>query len=223
MQPRGRRQNSPALPWAFAIVLEGGVQLDGNRLRVTVRLIENRDGTSPLGRTVRRDAWRAFILQDVVTSAIVSRLIGRIENDRLRSLATKDRSDWEAEDYWFKGREALRRVDFRSLARARHYFRRALEKSPDFARAHAGLAMTEIRGQSYFNWQPALALGKGAFRHALRAVQLDANDHQTHCILGLHLLDPPRLRRGAAAPGQSPHPQPQRCPDTCPYLHRHGC
>lgn len=168
--------------------LEGGLQLAGGRLRVTARLVENAGGRHVWAERFEEDRGDLFALQDEVTRRIVSTLVGRIEGERLREVRGKSPRDWEAQDFWLKGRQALRQVDFRSIARARHYFQRAIEKEPDFARAHAGLAMTEIRGQSYFNWQPASGLGTSAYRHALKAVEIDPADHQTHCILGFTYL-----------------------------------
>jgi DNA-binding SARP family transcriptional activator len=168
--------------------LEGGLQLAGERLRVTARLVENDGGRHLWAERFEEDHGDIFALQDEVTRRIVSTLVGRIEGERLREVQGKSPLDWEAQDFWLKGREALRRVDFRSIARARHYFQRAIEKEADFARAYSGLAMTEIRGWSYFNWQPAAKLGASAYRYARKAVQLDADDHQTHCILGFTYL-----------------------------------
>jgi DNA-binding SARP family transcriptional activator/cytochrome c-type biogenesis protein CcmH/NrfG len=168
--------------------LEGGLQLAGNRLRLTARLIEAESGRHLWAERFERGRGGLFELQDELTRRIVASLVERIEGERLEHLRAKPPADWQAEDFWLKGRAALRRIDFRSVARARHYFRRALELEPDFAPAHAGLAMTEMRRWSYFNWQPRVALSRDAYRHARRAVELDGADHRTQCILGFTYL-----------------------------------
>jgi TolB-like protein len=168
--------------------LEGGLQLAADGLRVTARLIETASGRHLWAERFEQGRSGLFQVQDELTRRIVATLVGRIEDRDLEGLRGKPSADWQAQDFWLKGRAALRRIDFRSVARARHYFRRALELDPSFAPAHAGLAMTEMRRWSYFNWQPSAALSRKAYRHARKAVDLDDGDHRTQCILGFTYL-----------------------------------
>lgn len=169
--------------------LEGSVQLADDRLRVTARLTETETGRHVWADRVELDGGGLFEVQDELTRRIVATLVGRLEGERLERLRRLPPADWQAQDFWLRGRAALRRIDFRSVARARHYFRRALELEPNFAPAHAGLAMTEMHRWSYFNWQPSIALTRKAYRHARRAAELDATDHGAQCILGFtHLV-----------------------------------
>ena len=146
--------------------LEGGLQLADDRLRVTARLIETESGRHLWAEQFEQGRGDLFELQDEVTRRIVATLVGRIEGERLERLRAKQPADWQAQDFWLQGRAALRRINFRSVVRARHYFRRALELDPGFAPAHAGLAITEMRRWSYFNWQPSAALSLEAYRCA---------------------------------------------------------
>lgn len=175
--------------------LEGGVQLARDRLRVTARLIEAESGRHLWAEQFEHRRGDFFELQDEVTRRIVATLVGRIEGERLGCLRGTPPADWKAQDFWLQGRAALHYISFRSVARARRYFHRALELEPNFAPAHAGLAVTEMRRWSYFNWQPSAALSHKAFRHARRAVELDSTDHRSQCILGFTCL----LRRDFAA------------------------
>lgn len=175
--------------------LEGGLQLADEGLRVTARLIETKSGRHLWAERFEQSRSGLLALQDELTRRIVATLVGRIEGERLECLRAKPSADWQAQDFWLKGRAALRRIDFRSVARARHYFHRALALEPNFAPAHAGLAMTEMRRWSYFNWQPSAALSLEAYRHARKAVRLDSADHRTQCILGFTYL----VRRDFAA------------------------
>ena len=175
--------------------LEGGLQLADDRLRVTARLIETESGRHLWAEQFEQGRGDLFELQDEVTRRIVATLVGRIEGERLERLRAKQPADWQAQDFWLQGRAALRRINFRSVVRARHYFRRALELDPGFAPAHAGLAITEMRRWSYFNWQPSAALSLEAYRHARKAAQLDGADHRSQCILGFTYL----LRRDFSA------------------------
>jgi DNA-binding SARP family transcriptional activator len=168
--------------------LEGSVQLVEDRLRATARLIETETGRHVWADRVELNGGNLFEVQEELTRRIVATLVGRLEGERLECLRRLPPADWQAQDFWLKGRAALRRIDFRSVARARHYFRRALELEPNFAPAHAGLAMTEMHRWSYFNWQPSIALTRKAYRHARRAAELDATDHRAQCILGFTYL-----------------------------------
>ena len=175
--------------------LQGSLQLDGDKLRMTARLIETESGRHLWAERFEQGRQGLFALQDEMMRRIVATLVGRIEGQRLACLFSTPKGNWQAQDFCLKGRAALRRIDFRSVVRARHYFGRALELSPDFAPAHAGLAMAEMHRWSYFNWQPSYALSPTAFRHARKAVELDPADHRTQCILGFTYL----IRRNFAA------------------------
>lgn len=168
--------------------LEGSVQLAEERLRATARLTDTETGRHVWAERLELDRGGLFDLQDELTRRIVATLVGRLDAERLERLGRIPSADWQAYDFCLQGRAALRRIDFRSVARARHYFRRALELDPSFAPAHTGLATTELHRWSYFNWQPSVALTRKAFRHARRAAELDETDHRAQCVLGFTYL-----------------------------------
>ncbi|MDX1401446.1 MAG: BTAD domain-containing putative transcriptional regulator, partial [Kiloniellales bacterium] len=175
--------------------LEGGLQREGDRLEVSARLTENGSGRLLWAERFEQKSDDLLYLQHEVTRRIVATFVGRIEGERLEDLRARSAADRQAQDYWLQGRAALRSVSFRSVVRARNFFRRSIELEPNFAPAHAGLAMTEMHRWSYFNWQPSIAHSPEAYRHARKAVALDDCDHRSHCVLGFTLL----LRRNFRA------------------------
>ena len=93
--------------------------------------------------------------------------------------------------------DLLRKVDGPSVEASRECFERALTIDPGYARAHAGLAMSWYKTWSCFSWSSWWKLEDKALGHAMKALELDDEDHHVHCILGiisLHTRDFGRAR-----------------------------
>jgi adenylate cyclase len=83
-----------------------------------------------------------------------------------------------------RGLPPLRRFTEEGIAEARHYFRRAIEIDPDYARAHANLALSY--GQAMvFRLGGDPSSPATALREAERAAELDATIPQTQFALAV--------------------------------------
>ena len=105
------------------------------------------------------------------------------EQDRLEHAR---QADPQAYDLLLKGLEMFRRFTAETNAEARSLFKQALELDPDFARAHADVALTHAL-DIQFGWSVANAeLFENAFGHAQRALELD--DKLVQALFSLSLL-----------------------------------
>lgn len=128
-----------------ASVLEGSVRKSDDRLRVTVQLIDVRTGYHIWSRTIERGIDDIFSIQDEISSKVVESLrLSLIEEEEVR-LTRRPTSNLDAYDYYLQARSMLARADDEErYRRASHFFSRAVEIDPEFARALAGRCEAEL-------------------------------------------------------------------------------
>jgi TolB-like protein len=125
-------------------LVEGTVRRAGDRLRITAQLTSTDDGKVLWSDTYERSAGDVFAVQDELTRAIVAALTPTLRGAPAAQVtgASRGTEDAEAYDLYLRGRYSWSMRGAENLVRAASYFRRAVQKDPRFARAHAGLAMT---------------------------------------------------------------------------------
>lgn len=166
-------------------VLEGSVRRAGKTLRVTAQLVDVSNGYHRWSQTFDREVADVFAVQDEIARAIATTLRGSLGAPLP---VTPDRASVDMETYelYLQGRYFLNRATPEALTQARHYFERAVERSPGYARAHAGMADTYT---SAIGWDPLVireALPK-AVAAARRAVEIQPELAEAHASLGLAL------------------------------------
>jgi adenylate cyclase len=166
-------------------VLEGSVRKSGNRVRITAQLIDATTGGHLWAERFDRDLTDIFAVQDDVTQQIVSALaVNLTEGDRQR-LAPGQTRHPEAYDCFLRGRELWHRLTKQTNCDARDLLQHAIELDPNFASAHAYLALTH--GLDYLNrWSasPEHSIGEAA-QAATLAVARDDSDPVAHWALGI--------------------------------------
>jgi len=120
-------------------VVEGSVRKAGNRVRVTIQLLEAASRNHLWGERYDRELEDIFLVQDEITRAIVSTLPGRLE-DATRAIAKrKQTSNITAYDLVLLGNEHWRRLTRKDLTEALGYFRSAVALDPYYARVQGHL------------------------------------------------------------------------------------
>jgi TolB-like protein/Flp pilus assembly protein TadD len=121
-----------------ATLLEGSVRKDGNRLRISARLVDGRTGHQLWSETYDRMLEDVFTVQDSISRAIVDVLRVRVlEGGTLVEAPTYNQLAYEE---YLRGRDQLRSgnsVD--DIQAAIERFERALEMDPSFGLARAGI------------------------------------------------------------------------------------
>ncbi len=166
-------------------VLEGSVRRSGNRVRITVQLIDATTGGHLWAERFDRDLTDIFAVQDDVTQHIVSALALNLTETDQQRLASEHTDNMEAYDCFLRGRELWHRLTKETTIQARDVLQRAIELDPKFASAHAFLALTH--GLDYMNrWSPSPSRSREqAEEAATRAVALDDRDPWAHWALGI--------------------------------------
>ncbi len=118
-------------------VLGGSVRRSGNRLRITVQLVETKTGLTLWAQRYDRELADVFEVQDEIARSIAQAFRIRLTPQEERTIARKPTENSEAYDYFLRGRSYTRR---QSLDFALQMFEHAVKLDPSFASAHAGMA-----------------------------------------------------------------------------------
>jgi adenylate cyclase len=164
-------------------VLEGSVRKAGDRIRVTVQLIDAETDRHIWADRYDRELQDIFAIQDEMTRAIVATLPGRVEaatHDRAKRKPTHNMAAYECV-------LAAKVLHHRSIrednAEAQRLLDRALALDPNYAHAHAWKAC--VLGQTWgYGW---CADRDATFQQVAAEVEialaLDDNDSDVHRIL----------------------------------------
>ena len=153
---------------AVSTVLEGSVRKTGERVRVTVQLVDVRTGYQLWSETYDRESGDIFAVQEEIARAVGEALDVRLprgmESFRLRA----GPPDLEAYALYLRGRHAWRSRTREGLELALDAFQDAVARDPEFAEAHAGLADTYIALVAYgYRSRAILARAREAAERAL--------------------------------------------------------
>jgi serine/threonine-protein kinase len=159
-------------------VLEGSLRREGNRIRITAQLINARDGFDIWSDTFERDLQGMFAVQDEITRSIVDAL-----KIKLAVAPTAlPRQNTEAYDLYLQGLYFSNKSDEENLWKSLNFFRRALDKDANFARAWTGIAKAWYWLADVYV-RPLEAYPR-MMEAASKAVALDERDAEAHCYLG---------------------------------------
>lgn len=120
-------------------VLEGSVRRQGNRLRITARLIDTENGFEKWSERYEREFTDVFAVQDDIARSIVASLEGTLRPS-LQTVIAASTNDMHAYELFLEGRYCWNQRTTPSLRRSVNLLQRAVERDPSFAAAHAALA-----------------------------------------------------------------------------------
>jgi TolB-like protein/Flp pilus assembly protein TadD len=161
-------------------VVEGSVRKAGDRVRITAQLIDARTGFHIWSDTYDRDLRDVFAVQDEISRAILDQL--RVQLTSGTRLARQETSDPQAHALVLQGLAISRSGSVGSFELAASAFRKALERDPDYARAHALLGGA-LMMQAYFRTMPMEEGYREARASAERSLELDPDLAEGHAVL----------------------------------------
>ncbi len=129
------------------LVLEGSLQQDGSRIRITWSLVDSRTHTQIAANTVTGNADDIFALQDNLFDEVLEKLPLAIESGRLQSVQRRLDTKPAAYDFYLRGRGYLE--DYQNLdniENAIEQFTRALAVDKNYAPAYAAMGMAYTIG-----------------------------------------------------------------------------
>ncbi|MER9343955.1 adenylate/guanylate cyclase domain-containing protein [Mesorhizobium sp. M0601] len=164
-------------------LVEGSVRKIGDRVRVTVQLIDTANDAHIWADKYDRKLDDIFAIQDEVTAAIAATLPGRVEAAQRDQLARAKPANMAAYECVLAAKVLHHRSTIADNERAQTLIERAVTLDPDYAHAHAWRAC--ILGQAWVhNWcEDRDAIWNNIMAALDRALALDNNDADVHRIL----------------------------------------
>ena len=177
---------------AVRYILEGSVQKVGDRIRVSVQLVDGAENRQLWTETYDRQLIDIFAVQDEITGTIIGTLasgyggrLGKAWHDKSKSTGLES---FIAMDHFRMGIEAF---DFtkEGMVRVREHLGRAIAHDPGLAKAHGKIAWAHMIDASY-GWAEDhdAAMEKGR-DWAVKAIAADDADSWAHwAFAGYHML-----------------------------------
>ncbi len=165
-------------------VLEGSVRKAGDRLRVTVQLIDVADGYHRWSERYDRKLEDVFEIQDEIANGVAEALRGVLTPGEKAALHRPEGA-FACYDFYLRGLQLLREFNRPAVAGAKRMFERAIECDPDYALAWAELANTH--SWLYEWWAGEVEDMKSAERASARALELGPELAEAHVARGFAL------------------------------------
>jgi len=170
-------------------VLEGTVQRDGERVRVTVRLINVAEGKPLWAETIDENETDIFTLQDSISNKIAQSLTLKLTPEQKKLLAERPTNNPEAFESYQMGVYLWNTRTQENLQKARKYFEKAIKLDAQFAKAYAMLADT-LNLIAYYSSSNRDELYKEVSINGAKALALDNSIAEAHLALAsVHLYE----------------------------------
>ncbi|MEE8332562.1 MAG: adenylate/guanylate cyclase domain-containing protein [Alphaproteobacteria bacterium] len=202
---KGKAINIPEVARELGVqyVAEGSVRKAGDRVRVTIQLIDAETDRHIWAERYDRKLEDIFAIQDEISQAIVATLPGRVEAARRERAAHKPTDNMAAYELVLGGKLLHHRSMRDSNREALDMIERAIAIDPKYAHAHAWKACISAQAWGY-GWVEDVEAAWGVVVSELEtALALDDGDSDVHRILAAvnityHDFDKANFHQGRA-------------------------
>jgi adenylate cyclase len=187
-------------------VLEGSVRRAGEQVRITAQLIDAETQGHVWAQRYDRPQQQVFAVQDELTRAIVSAIVGNVLESDVKAAAVKAPHSLNAYELTLLGRRYLRVASSDdNIVKAHDAFEQAIAADPGYADAYRGLSrvflsqaflLYEWKGREQVGRDAALIKAEGLSR---KAIELNARSELSYAALGEVLLFQRRYDEAIAA------------------------
>jgi adenylate cyclase len=161
-------------------LLDGSVRKAGQRLRISVQLIDARNGYHLWSERFDREVADIFAIQDEIANSVINALgLSSTKRDE-RHFVQSSTTSVEAYEFYLRGRKLFQKWTRQNIALGREMFERAVAIDPNFAAAWAGLATAHVHLFGCDN-EPHLEKAREA---SARALSLDPESAEAHVAAG---------------------------------------
>jgi len=186
MQYKGAKKNLTDIgrELGAGTLLEGSVRKAGNRVRITIQLLDAKEDTHIWAQSYDRDLQDIFAVQSDVATNVADALKVKLLDREAVQLRKKPTENTEAYLLYLKGRDYWNKRSEASVRKAMEYFQLAIDADPSFALALVGLADSWSVLQSW-SYAPATETVPKLKQAVLSALKLDntlAEAHATYAI-----------------------------------------
>lgn len=163
-------------------LIEGPVLREGDRVRITVQLIDAADDEHIWAESYERTLTDVLRLQSDVARAIAAQVKVRLAPDEDERLASAKAIDPKAYELYMKGRFHWYKFTEADLNLALQYFQSAIEEDPDYALAYVGFA-DALATPAHIGMMPTHLVYPAAKQSLQRALALDPDPAEVHDLL----------------------------------------
>ncbi len=167
-------------------VVFGTLVQKGDDIRIAVELVDTSTQNILWTQSYSRKLPDLVLLQREVARDVSDQLRSELTTAEQRKLTSSYPTNSEAQQLYLKGRFHWNKRTSEDLEKAAEFFSQAIEKDPEFALAHSGLANAYALMPVYGAFRPREFISK-AKQAALRSLDLDPNLAEGHASLGLIL------------------------------------
>ena len=169
-------------------VMEGSVVKAGDRVKVSLRMLDARSGDHIWADTYERDVRDVLYLHSDIARAVTTALALELTTTEESRLVARRTIDPEAYDLYLQGLRHQVKVLPEESFRAVQFYERAIEVDPDYAEAYAALASVyQVLGLGLGVLPRDVAAPK-IFDAAQKAIALDDSLGRAHASLGAYYI-----------------------------------
>ncbi len=169
-------------------VVEGSVLRVGDRVRITVELVDAREDRQLWARSFERSSRDVLTLQDELATAIAREIHVQLTPTEQSRLASAPVVSPEAHDAYLRGRYFFNRPSDENLKKAIAEFQQAIRLDPKFAPAYSGLSDAYLWAGFNEGFLTAAEARPKAKQAAEKAIELDDNSAEAHASLATFKL-----------------------------------
>jgi len=170
---------------AVDALLEGSLRKAGDRLRITVQLIDVASGYHKWSQRFERELGDVFAIQDEIAQAVATTLRGGALTGREQRAVRRLQTGAEPYEYFLRGRQLMHRMQQPDMDESREMFEQAIALDASYAPAWAGLAT--LHAMLYEWWGARADDLERAESASQTAMKLAPDFADTHVARGLAL------------------------------------
>jgi adenylate cyclase len=165
-------------------ILEGSVQKAGDRVRITVQLIDATTGYHLWSENYDRDLSDIFALQDEITLKIIDALHIKLTWGEQASLWEGTITNIQAFDKFVRGQHCYFRLNEKDNKQARYFFKEAINIDKGYTMAYIMLSYTNLF-DFIFGWSKSpIESFEHAEKNVEKALALNDSIDLAHSLLG---------------------------------------
>jgi serine/threonine protein kinase/tetratricopeptide (TPR) repeat protein len=167
-------------------ILDGSIKKAGDRLRVTVQLLDVAANATIWATSIDETLGDVFTLEDTLSNKVIEVLLPQLTGSELEEFYKRGTDSPEAFECYLRGRYNFNSFTEDGFAKAFVCFHEAIATDPNYALAYAGIA-------DYYNWLgifgvlPPQECFQPAIEAATKAIELDDKLSDAHASLGFNL------------------------------------
>lgn len=169
-------------------IVEGSVQRVGDRVRITVSLVDTQTGSQKWSERYSREIVDIFDLQDEITETIVARLEPEIGFAERNKVVMQRPGNLQAWDCYHLGIHHFFKFTSEDNELAQQMLLKSQKLDPHFGEAFSWWAYAAILGMVYWNTEPTEALLDAALEACNKALQLDSQNASFYALKARVLL-----------------------------------